>query len=981
MPTTTIFCPNCDALILDALRCPACGKWERPPEPPAERGALAWRATLPAGLASSLTLADGVLYACDADGKLHALAATTGAPHWPQPADLGAWRIYRQVAVAAGLVLVGPDDSRSFPQAADAVLALDVASGAVRWRSPLNTRRVSDPVVAGDAIHVMTSDGHAVALALADGALRWRVPLRNVGPAAPAAAGGLVVFGGDKGTLTALAAADGREAWAFQAEPDPQWGASFPYPPVYAEGRVYVTCWNRRCYALDAATGAMLWTSDQTKRWPVTPSHVTDDAVYFCAHDRYIYKLERATGTRRWRTQLPGRAQTTPIVLDGSVYVLSQDHKLYCLDAITGDITGQPLLETARHVDADWVTDGERVYAGDAGGQLYAVALAAPAPEVAPEALAGQGKWPEAAVRYAATGNLRRAAEIYAAELAEPIHAARLYERADEPALAAVQFEAAGDRKAARGLYADLGRHDRVAELSVALGDLPAAAQAYERANRWEQAAEIYAGLGPAALPQAAHAFEQAAEKGSQQGASKAAEAWWLKAAEAYQKLRQPEKAVQLYHRAGRRDRADYVIRETRDPALKVILLRLVTGPEELARWFGEQGQYAAAAEEYVRLKQPGEAGRMYEQAKEYVLAAEQYRGAGQWADAGRMMEAAETWGEAAALYLKAGDRAKAAAAYARHKPQPRWPEAARLYEELGDWTAAASAWEAASDLDHAAEAWERGGEFARAAAAWQKLGACDRAAEDYWQAAQMAQGQNAPREDVAALYDLAMRGFEECGRMQRAAECDAVRRYLRRQPLLTLQLSSSGEFVEGQSGKLLVALRNEGWGQASGITFRVTGAFESDFQIATEPFGLAPDVPREAPLYVVPARAGSALPLYLTATYTDARGAALPPLKQTFDVTVRGKDERRGDSTPQNFFYGPAQVIQSEQVGDVVGGDKLAVDIKRQAAAAGGSPAGSAGAPGQPAAEVRRVQCTNCGESQPADRFKCARCGMPLAR
>lgn len=975
--SSIIFCPNCDALILDAARCPACGKWERPPQPPAGRGALAWRTDLPAALACSLTLADAVLYACDADGKLHALDAATGAPRWKQPADLGDWRVYRQVAVAAGMVLVGPSDSRSIPAADKEVLALDAATGAVRWRCPLNARQVSDPAISGDAVYVATSDGQAAAMGLADGTMRWRVRIAGIAQAAPGVAGEIILFGGDKGMLTALHAQDGSLAWMFQVEPDPQWGASFPYPPVYAGGRVYVTCWNRRCYALEAGTGQQVWASEPTKRPPLTPPAVNGGNVYFCGHDRYVYCLNIADGAIRWRTQLPRRSVTTPVLIEGQVYITSQDHRIYALDVVTGQLGADALLETERHVEADWATDGERVYLGDVDGRLYAVALRAPAPEVGPETLAARGMWPEAAVRYALTGDLVRAAEIYGKELSDPRHAARLFERAGDKGQAAAQFERAGELKLARTLYSEAGRHEDAARVALALGDQHTAAQAYEQINRWEEAANLYAGLGSAALPQAAHAFERAAETAAQQGSGKAAQECWLKAAEAYHKLHQPEKAVQLYHRAGRRDRADYVIREERDPAIQVLLMRIVAGPEELARWFSEQGQYAAAAEEYVRLKRPTEAAQMYEQRKEYVLAAEQYRIAEQWADAGRMMEAAGTLGEAAALYLKAGDRPRAAALYAR---QNRWLDAAQLYEEINDWKAAARAWVTGGELDRAAEAWERGGELAQAAAAWQHLGFCDRAAEDYWQAAEAAQARKETGEAVAALYDLAMQGFEDCGRTQRAEECDAVRRFLRRQPFLTLKPTVFGGFTEGHSGKLQVRVKNVGWGQASTISFKVTGAFEIDLELAAKPFGLAPDVTRDVPLYIVPQRAGSPLPLHLTLTYMDAHGKALPPVERAFDITVRPKDERRGDSTP--IIIGDGGKIIHMGSGDYV--EDGQVKIERHAPSATPTPAQPTAVSSDTSSqtvETHRIACVNCGTEQPADRFKCVKCGIPFAR
>ena len=174
--------------------------------------------------------------------------------------------------------------------------------------------------------------------------------------------------------------------------------------------------------------------------------------------------------------------------------------------------------------------------------------------------------------------------------------------------------------------------------------------------------------------------------------------------------------------------------------------------------------------------------------------------------------------------------------------------------------------------------------------------------------------------------------------------------------------------------------MKNVGWGQASTISFKVTGAFEIDLELAAKPFGLAPDVTRDVPLYVVPQRAGSPLPLHLTLAYMDAHGKALPPVERAFDITVRSKDERRGDSTP--IIIGDGGKIIHMGSGDYV--EDGQVKIERHTLSATPTPAQPTPVSGDTSGqtvETHRITCVNCGTEQPADRFKCVKCGIPFAR
>ncbi|MGC8782084.1 MAG: hypothetical protein ACP5UQ_14580, partial [Anaerolineae bacterium] len=129
--------------------------------------------------------------------------------------------------------------------------------------------------------------------------------------------------------------------------------------------------------------------------------------------------------------------------------------------------------------------------------------------------------------------------------------------------------------------------------------------------------------------------------------------------------------------------------------------------------------------------------------------------------------------------------------------------------------------------------------------------------------------------------------------------------------------------------------------------------------------------------VYIIPLRAGAQLPLHLTVTYRGPGGVAMPPLDETFDLTVREKAERKAESTPQYIVQG--NLIQAQQAGEVVIGEKYSVDIVRQATPPSAPTPMRAVASTGPS-DMAQIVCPACGVGQPVDRAKCIRCGMPFA-
>jgi outer membrane protein assembly factor BamB len=127
-------------------------------------------------------------------------------------------------------------------------------------------------------------------------------------------AGGIVAFGGSAdGKVTALDAASGRVLWSIFT------GAPVRFAPAAWKDRFFVASDDGRLYALRATTGEVLWTkrggpddrmilgNDRViSHWPARGGPVVaDDVVYFAAgiwpsDGIYLYALEAATGKVVW---------------------------------------------------------------------------------------------------------------------------------------------------------------------------------------------------------------------------------------------------------------------------------------------------------------------------------------------------------------------------------------------------------------------------------------------------------------------------------------------------------------------------------------------------------------------------------------------------------------------------------------------------------------------------------------------------------
>ena len=215
----------------------------------------------------------GEVFVCNAqqgnDGDIECHALADGTLLWSTAVPgCGA-----HLAVADGTVYVGSStserDEHGFREHG-ALLALDLASGAIRWRAAQDQRLPGGPALTGDTV-VAFGNLQVAAFARIDGALRWSVPRQDFGAGSIAIdRRGWIVLGAEAiaGRLLILDPHDGHQRLSLDVEQlaqeagAPMGRSSLPSggtrptiggfgPPALGEGRLYLSAANGWLTAID----------------------------------------------------------------------------------------------------------------------------------------------------------------------------------------------------------------------------------------------------------------------------------------------------------------------------------------------------------------------------------------------------------------------------------------------------------------------------------------------------------------------------------------------------------------------------------------------------------------------------------------------------------------------------------------------------------------------------------------------------------
>jgi outer membrane protein assembly factor BamB len=164
-----------------------------------------------------------------------------------------------------------------------------------------------------------------------------------------------------------------RRLWAFDNNP-----TLLEFPPAVAYGKLFLPTWDGRFLALDAGTGRLLWRRRSGRCGWGTPAiwrHLVINTYigHKCGSpipgsDGEVVAYAERTGAVRWRLRL-GPCESSPLVVDGLVYIGDWHGQVYALNAWNGKQrwvfkAGGAIKGSASYADG-------KVYIGSYDGRVY----------------------------------------------------------------------------------------------------------------------------------------------------------------------------------------------------------------------------------------------------------------------------------------------------------------------------------------------------------------------------------------------------------------------------------------------------------------------------------------------------------------------------------------------------------------------------------------------------------------------------------
>lgn len=401
----------------------------------ADTGDESWNVSLGGASWSSPAVENGTVYVGDRDDAVRALELATGDEVWNASVD---GPVEGSPAVANGTIVVGTYGGSAY--------GLQASNGTVDWtwsgESVDPQEFDSAPIVVDDSVYLAdlasddgTRGGNVYSIDVEDGSEQWyeNVTTEDI-YASPVVVDGRLYVGTNDDSVSVVHSPDQPEA-TFDYEPiDPSLGDDVTYDASdsTADGEIVSYDWDFRgddaydefgeTITRQACPDVTLsveddngFTDTHTEELPVdagwptlgfgvdrrgvndcSPSLPSDGAsisqtvlyttngtiqsspvlvdgtLFVGDDDGYVYAIDAETGSLEWSVETGGDVDATPTVVDGTVYVGSWDETLYALDADDGteewtfDVNGSIFFSTAA------VEDGT-VYVGTTNETVYAI--------------------------------------------------------------------------------------------------------------------------------------------------------------------------------------------------------------------------------------------------------------------------------------------------------------------------------------------------------------------------------------------------------------------------------------------------------------------------------------------------------------------------------------------------------------------------------------------------------------------------------
>jgi outer membrane protein assembly factor BamB len=302
----------------------------------------------------------GQVYTMDTDCAVTAFELASGQRIWhtkTRPKKDTTSNVGGGIAIADGEIYVASGLAEA--------LALDLETGAIKWRTSIPSPARSSPTVTAEGMFLCTMDQQLVGLSRKDGKFLWSyqatlVNTGTLGQAAPAYADGVLVAGFESGDLAAVRADSGTLVWTdnmggVKGAATLSEFASVRGAPVIDNGLVYAVGLGGLLAALDLRSGRRVWQRDiagGNTPW------IAGDFMFLVDSEQKVGAIDKNDGTVHWVEDLPrfNNPKRTkglitwygPSLVGGKLVLVSDKGKMAVLDPISGSlVTSTDLADTA----------------------------------------------------------------------------------------------------------------------------------------------------------------------------------------------------------------------------------------------------------------------------------------------------------------------------------------------------------------------------------------------------------------------------------------------------------------------------------------------------------------------------------------------------------------------------------------------------------------------------------------------------------
>jgi outer membrane protein assembly factor BamB len=336
----------------------------------------AWRADIGDGggyraiLMAEPVVLNNIVFTMDSAGVVSAFALADGKRLWrfdTKPEDVDSTN------VGGGL---GADGSTLYAvNGLSQLVALDMASGKVKWRKNIGAPGRSAPTIADGRIFLTTIEDRLLAFSASDGHQLWTHQASNpvtamLGQAAPAYYRGLVVAGFGSGELAGLRAESGTVVWTDGLGQSRLRGTTGDFlsirgAPAIVNGQVFAISMGGLLVCDDVPTGRRLWDRQVAGENTLYPA---GDWMFLVSAQQEIAAVRLADGVVGWVTPLPRFADPDdrkdtltwygPLLVGDRLIVTGTDQNALSVSPYTGEILGRIELSSQPAPFAPIVADG-----------------------------------------------------------------------------------------------------------------------------------------------------------------------------------------------------------------------------------------------------------------------------------------------------------------------------------------------------------------------------------------------------------------------------------------------------------------------------------------------------------------------------------------------------------------------------------------------------------------------------------------------